>query len=297
MPPALTSILPTTGLTTGGLDIVVVGTGLIDTGTDDDFADGVINPAKWNVVTVGTGSVVEALDRITLDTGANAGSGGFLNGAHIYNDFDLRALVTMKTPYTTTPPAGDVQLMVMTISQGARLVEMLFWYDFSASGAYLTTTIYNGVIAVRTQTVTSPITQDQQATLRMVRVGSWIWLYVDSTLIWKVPEFSNPGASVGFGVSNNAQAYVVTSWLEDYKFYPLLASQDNFYPLIADVDATRLRAKTPIVPLRGVSDVVVTNYGGTDTLTDGFMFTYPETYEVDAVDGISLYVTGNDLLR
>lgn len=256
---------PTTGLITGGTEVIVAGSGIDMSALSDDFEDGVLDAGKWTAVIVGGGVVSEIGDALELITVAGADRAGVraVTAAAAVDaraDYAARSITFGAATEAVTAGLGlyvgaadDLWLEVLETRRGTKRARV--------------TARVGGVTTWTRETALGSGSFSGQ--LRVLRVGGAVACEVSGTEVAALgwlstnaqPELRAGGAVLRSGVTSFARVPVVT-------FAGEVASLSEV------VSPARVHLWTPAGRVSGAAQTLV--YGEALTavaIPDGFIYT------------------------
>ena len=232
------SILPESGVSEGGDNFVVQGTGFINTSNDDDFTSS-LNTVLWTDISVG-GSVQTGVNHLVLSTGSSSGQTSGIESVSSYSDFQAEIFVNV--PNDVNPP-GDVKYLVYELYINATTKAAIeIKKDIEGNFSLYCYTTNGG-------NVTSEQTKDWSrgnSTFKILRFGSVVYFIANGSVIFKAINFRGDVAKVRMYADNGSENFdVKNTAIKYYKFKPFVVFNDQPVHDTVIVSDKRARGKTP----------------------------------------------------
>ena len=172
------SITPDTGPSTGGVDFVVTGSAFEYETFDDTFESVILDAAKWNDISAGSGSILTGTSHLQLTSGTTIGSiaGVEMISGHTNIQYEVRVTI----PRVTANPTATVSLFHMQNYVDANNNSNFIIELDNQGNVTLNCEVYLGGSLVDTYSTTWTT---GFCTLKMLRWGTDIYFYANGSLV------------------------------------------------------------------------------------------------------------------
>ena len=235
------SIDPDTGPSTGGVDFVVTGGSFVYETFDDTFESAVLDGAKWNDISVGSGVVTTGTSHLQLTSGTTVGSiaGVEMVSGHTNIQYEVRVTI----PRIIANPTATVSLFHMQNYVDANNNSNLIIELDNQGNVTLKCEVYLGGSLVDTYSTdwTSGF-----CTLKILRWGTDIYFYANGSLVHRSRSGNILTGVFKFFVDNRTTNYNIYNTVVEYVINrPYVSFNDQIVHDVTVVSATRARGLTP----------------------------------------------------
>lgn len=265
------------GSTLGGDYVAILLPGIDMSTAEDDFLDGVINPAIWATTTSSSASIREFSGTLQLATGKTAGSIATVRDVQSSTRFDFSADLNFRTKFYTGTAEGT------------------FWF-----GAYASASNYCRAKLIQSRTdsrleiertgyttITFTVPQFSRLNLRLLRVDEDVHVFLNGQTFW-TGQWSQGAAKVEIGASSSGSANMVVG-LSDYVRNPVIMFGDTPVTSFVRKSQGRVDILSPASDVTGAVTVTAQTYlgGSPTTLPDVFTYIDPVDHQIVGTDGTS----------
>jgi len=236
-----TDVLPATGPSTGGQNIVIIGEGFDYTSFDDDFTGVGLDGAKWTDISAGTGSVTTGANHLVLTSGAVAAGTGGIEMKTTFDNTQYECKVNIPRP--TVYPLSEVHIFTMQLYADANNHSTMSIILSTDKLFYLEVKITHGGSAVETYR------ESWTYGVSTFKILNWIddtYFYANGSLFMKSKKHTRDVDTWRFYTTNDAATYDIDGVILEYvECKPFIMFDDRPIHDAVVVSDYRIRGVTP----------------------------------------------------
>ena len=267
-----TDVLPASGPSTGGQDIVILGEGFDYTDFDDDFTGVALDGAKWTDISAGTGSVSTGAAHLELATGAVAGGLGGIEMQTTFDNTQYECKVNIPKPIVY--PLSEVHVFTMQLYADANNYSDISIILSTDKSFYLEVSITHGGSVVETY---RDLWTYGVSTFKILNWTDDTYFYANGALFVHSKKHTRALDTWRFFSTNDAATYEMSGVIVEYvECRPFMMFDTNPVSNVTVVSDYRIRGVTP------PSTNVYGKEGAYAGLVDVSVIAGKTSYDVDA---------------
>lgn len=238
---AFDSISPDSGPSNGGVDFVIRGDSFQFPSFDDTFLGALLDVAKWNDISAGSGSVTTGSSHLQLTSGITLGSVAGIEMLSTFTNIQYESKVNI--PPVTVNPTATVTLY-----------QMQNFIDVNNQANIIVELEDDGTVTLRCQVyLGGSLTDDYTtewttgiSTFKILRWNTDIYFYANGFLIHSSKQGNLLAGTFRFFVDNRTTTYNVLNTVVEYVINrPYISFGDQVVHDLTVVSTNRARGLTP----------------------------------------------------